>query len=310
MEGSARAVAHVRTTARSRGSPNVRLEREVGIPMESYERDGLHFDVTDLGPADGEVVILLHGFPADRHCWDDVGARLADAGYRVLAPDQRGYSPGACPAGRRSYRVGLLAGDVIALADAAGAARFHVVGHDWGAGVAWHLAGTAPGRVASLSAVSVPHPRAMLRALIHSSQALHSWYMLAFQLPAIPERVLAAGGGARLRRSLRSSGLGARPADRYAARAARPGAMTGPVNWYRAIPWAGGGGDHPVTVPTVMIWGPGDSFVSRVAAEGAAAWVDADYRFVEVPGGTHWLPEGDPDAVTGAVTAHLAAHPA
>jgi pimeloyl-ACP methyl ester carboxylesterase len=275
--------------------------------METFEHDGLHFDVTDLGPADGPVVIMLHGFPSDRHCWDAVGGRLVDAGYRVLAPDQRGYSPGARPVGRRAYRISVLGDDVLALADQAGADRFHVVGHDWGAAVAWHLASEAPDRVASLTAVSVPHPRAMLRALTHSTQALHSWYMLAFQLPGLPERLLASKGGARLRDGLLADGLGAEAAGRYGARAADPAAMTGPLNWYRAIPFADRGASHPVTVPTVMIWGPGDRYVSRTAAEGAAAWVAAPYRFVEVSGASHWLPEEQPDAVADAVLVLLGA---
>ena len=113
----------------------------------------------------------MHGFPEDRQCWQALAAELVDAGYRTLAPDQRGYSPGARPPGRRAYTLDRLAGDVLALADAAGADRFDLVGHDWGAAVAWHLAGRHPDRVRSLTALSVPHPRAIVEALGRSTQA-------------------------------------------------------------------------------------------------------------------------------------------
>jgi pimeloyl-ACP methyl ester carboxylesterase len=277
--------------------------------MDYVQRDGLRFEVTDRGPAEAPVVILLHGFPSDRRCWDTVSDRLVEAGYRTLAPDQRGYSPGARPRGRRAYRLDALGDDILGLADAAGVARFHLVGHDWGAVVAWHLAGTVPGRVATLAAVSVPHPRAMRRAAVHSRQALRSWYMLAFQVPALPERLLARRGGAGLRKALQSSGLEAGAARRYARRAEDPAGMRGPIGWYRAIPFAPRGASRPVPVPTVMIWSAGDAFITRFAAEGAAAWVDAPYRFVEVPGANHWLPENNPDPVADAVLDHLAAHP-
>lgn len=163
--------------------------------MERYRHEALTFDVTDSGPAEGRIVIALHGFPEDRQCWAQLSRSLSDAGFRTLAPDQRGYSPGARPSARRSYRVSMLAGDVLALADQAGADSFDLVGHDWGAIVAWHLAARHPDRVRSLTALSVPHPRAFVSALSASSQALHSWYMVLFQIPWLPERVLSQRGG-------------------------------------------------------------------------------------------------------------------
>jgi pimeloyl-ACP methyl ester carboxylesterase len=277
--------------------------------MERFDHDGLRFELSDRGGTEAPAVVLLHGFPADRHSWDVVADRLAGAGYRVLAPDQRGYSPGARPAGRRCYVLDALSGDVLALADQAGLRRFHVVGHDLGALVAWHLAGTAPGRVASLTAVSVPHPRAMAVAVRRGPQALRSWYVLAFQVPALPERILAWRNGALLHRMLVNSGLGAEAAARYSARAARPGGLTGPIGWYRALPLAVGQVPTPVAVPTLMIWSPGDRFVSRAAAQGAAACVAGPYLFVEIPGAPHWLPEAFPDAVAGPLLSHLGSHP-
>ncbi|MGH9094055.1 MAG: alpha/beta fold hydrolase, partial [Acidimicrobiales bacterium] len=128
--------------------------------MEHFPRDGLTFDVTDTGEPDGQVVVLLHGFPEDRSSWTGVIPALTGAGFRVLAPDLRGYSPGARPRGRRAYALRQSAADVLALADAAGADQLHVVGHDWGAALAWFLAARHPERVRTLSALSVPHTEA------------------------------------------------------------------------------------------------------------------------------------------------------
>jgi pimeloyl-ACP methyl ester carboxylesterase len=277
--------------------------------MESFTHDNLTFEVTDLGPADGEAVILLHGFPADRHSWDAVAGRLVAADLRILAPDQRGYSPEARPTTRAAYRPEALASDVLALADQAGVDRFHIVGHDWGAVVAWYLAAADPDRVATLTAVSVPHPAAMAHAWRTSTQVLRSWYMVAFQVPVLPELALSWHQGAAVARALRASGLGTEAAERYASRAARPGGFTGPLGWYRALPLGSAIGATAVRVPTVMIWAPGDQFIGRGAAERAAAWVRASYRFVEVAGGDHWLPEEAPGAVADAVIDLVRAHP-
>ena len=139
--------------------------------MRSFTRAGLTFDVSDSGPDTGRAVVMLHGFPEDRHCWDRLTEHLVGAGCRVLAPDQRGYSPDARPIGRRPYKIGELCADVLALADTAGLGAFDVVGHDWGAAIAWALAGRFPGRIRSLVALSMPHPRAFAESLFRSDQA-------------------------------------------------------------------------------------------------------------------------------------------
>jgi pimeloyl-ACP methyl ester carboxylesterase len=275
--------------------------------MDRYQHAGLTFEVTDRGA--GEPVVLLHGFPSDRHAWDGLADRLVASSRRVLAPDQRGYSPSARPRARAEYRVDRLVADVMVLVRTAGLDRFHVVGHDWGAAVAWYLAGARPDRVASLTALSVPHPAAMGAAVRRGRQALRSWYMLAFQVPFLPELALGSAGGRGLAWALRRGGLDAATASRYAARARQPEGWHGPLGWYRALPLELRAPARPVTVPTLMIWGPDDAFITRAAAEGAARWVEADYRFVEVPGGDHWLPERFPDAVAAAVLPWLAAHP-
>jgi len=155
---------------------------------------GLVFDALVAGPPAGELVVLLHGFPQTAACWARVAEALAAAGYRVLAPDQRGYSPGARPAAVRAYRMPELVGDVLALAEAAGAARFHLVGHDWGGAVAWALAGRHPERVATLTSVSTPHPRAFAAALLTGGQLLRSAYIGFFAIPRLSELVLGARG--------------------------------------------------------------------------------------------------------------------
>ena len=198
--------------------------------MERFGNAAFSFEVTDTSSAaggGGQVAVLLHGFPEDRHSWDAVAPALAAAGYRVLAPDQRGYSPGARPAARSAYTLSQLAGDVLALADAAGADRFHLVGHDWGGALAWYVADHYPSRLISLAALSVPHPQAFLRALASSNQAARSWYVAAFQLPALPELALSRRGGDAMRAALVRTGLDPGSAARYAARAADPGAQAG-----------------------------------------------------------------------------------
>lgn len=277
--------------------------------IEKYTRDGLTFDVTDVGPEEGRVVIVLHGFPEDRHCWDAVGAALTGAGYRLLAPDQRGYSPGARPKGRRSYAMSELDADVLALADAAGADRFDVVGHDWGGAVAWDLAGRNPDRVRTVTVLSTPHPRAFQASMLRSSQLFHSWYMAFFQIPRIPEAGFRARGGRQMEASLRRSGLDPSSASRYAARFAEPGAMTGPVNWYRAVAFGARSPTPLVQVPSLYIWSDNDRFLTRKAAELTARYVTGPYRFEVLAGDSHWLPTGAPEKVSGLLLDHLAAHP-
>jgi pimeloyl-ACP methyl ester carboxylesterase len=274
--------------------------------VETYTREGLTFDVTDIGPTDGRVVVLLHGFPEDRHCWDRIGPALAAAGYRVIAPDQRGYSPGARPPGRRAYTMKKLRDDVLALADVAGAARFDVVGHDWGGAVAWDLAANVPERIRSLTSLSTPHPRALQSVLLRSTQLLHSWYVLFFQLPYVPEAVMRRTGRDRASRALVKGGLDADTAGRYAERIAGPGSITAPINWYRGLPLGGRQPTPEVKVPTLYVWSDRDIYLTRAAAEATSRYVTGRYRFEVLTGTSHWIPTAAADAVTPMILSHLA----
>ncbi|WP_432483453.1 alpha/beta fold hydrolase [Kineococcus esterisolvens] len=269
--------------------------------MESYHRDGLVFDVRDHAPggtAQG-VVVCLHGFPQDAHAWDAVAPRLTAAGLRVLAPDQRGYSPGARPGGRAAYVLPELVADVLALADAAGAGTFHVVGHDWGGVVAWALAAGHPERVASATVLSTPHPAAMRAAALRGTQALRSAYAVGFQLPALPERVLLARSGAVLRALLVRGGLPDALAAGYARRMAEPGALSAALGWYRALPLRRGG-TGPARVPVTFLHGRHDPFFAPAAVRATASHVRGEFSGAGLPAG-HWLPEREPVAVADAV---------
>ncbi len=264
-------------------------------PLTSFVHDGLRFDVRDDGPRDAEAIIVLHGFPESSHSWHRVTPLLNAAGYRTLAPDQRGYSPGARPSAVAAYRMESLCGDVLALADAAGCERFHVVGHDWGGAVAWALAALFPERVQSLVALSTPHPNAMRRALVRSTQGLHSWYMLAFQIPGLPERLLRSGGGERLAKGLTSDGLPQDDARANATLLQEPGAARGAVNWYRGLLRSKPSDLPKVSVPTTYAWGTKDGYLGRWAAEHTGDWTTGPYRFEVLEGVSHWIPEREPE---------------
>lgn len=240
-------------------------------------------------------MLLLHGFPQDSTSWRHVVPLLHAAGLRTITMDQRGYSPGARPAPRAAYRLEFLVADALAVLDDAGIERAHVVGHDWGGGVAWAAGALHPERVASLTVVSTPHPAALSAALPRSDQALRSSYMAFFQLPGLPERVLRT----RLEQVLVSAGLPAEQARHYQERMREPGAARGALNWYRGAPLSRERAGR-VRVPTTYVWGERDPYLGRRAAELTRDHVRGDYEFVALPGG-HWLPELSADAVAEAV---------
>ena len=273
-------------------------------------RGNLRFDVRTWGPSDGVPVLLLHGFPQSGESWAAVAGLLADAGFYCIAPDQRGYSPGARPPRRRDYVLPELVADAVAVIDdvVGPDARVHLVGHDWGAVVAWSLAARHPERIATLTAVSVAPTRAFVRSLLTSRQGLVSWYMYMFQLPWLPERML--GSGERLREVLRRIGQSREVAARDAAPFDEPGRLTGALNWYRATILTAPSFDPPVTVPTRFVWSDGDTALTRQSTVHAQAEVTGPYEFIELAGVNHWIPDEVPDQLAEIVASHAKAHPA
>ncbi len=270
------------------------------------ERGGVvTLQVTDNGPTQGGPVLLLHGFPQHRGMWDDVTAALNGSGLLTRAVDQRGYGSSTVPDDESGYRLDELVADALAVLDDLEARPAVVVGHDWGAVVAWALAARHPDRVRALVAVSVPHPAAFASALASSAdQQRRSAYIDLFRHPERAEPVLLAGGGRRLRAMF--DPLPGDVAARYVEPLLRPGALLGPLRWYAgamrpdvlaAVP--------PVTVPTVFVWSDADTAVSRAAADACAQQVTGPYRRVDVPGVSHWVPDERPEVVVEAVFAAL-----
>jgi pimeloyl-ACP methyl ester carboxylesterase len=268
-----------------------------------YTHDGLEFDVLDQGPLAGPIVLLLHGFPERAASWSAVMDELNEAGFRTIAPDQRGYSPGARPKRRRDYRVGALVDDVVALIDTIGA-PVHLVGHDWGANIAWVTAGRRPDLMLSLTAFSVPHPGSFMTALLTSRQILHSWYFAFFQLPILPEKWMTRPGQ-RAEKWYERSGMNADDLERTRTDIVDYGALPYAVTWYRGLPFSNPGiGRLRITVPTSMVWSDGDTFIGRSAVERAQQYVDARYTLTVLAGVSHWIPTQAPTAAAQAIIAN------
>jgi pimeloyl-ACP methyl ester carboxylesterase len=273
--------------------------------ITGFRRDGLDFDVVDSGPVDGEIAVLLHGFPQHHTSWDAVAPLLHDQGLRTLVPDQRGYSPGARPRGRRAYRTHELVADVAMLLATADVGAAHVVGHDWGAAVGWAMGMTRADLVRSLTAVSVPHPGAIGRAMLTSSQGRKSWYMAAAQVPGLAERMLDPArpdSRERFVTAMVKGGQDRHAAERDAEFLSSPGAFSAALAWYRAIPLNPSGTLRAhVAAPTAMVWGDADTAIGPAGVHATAAYVDGPYHLVVLAGASHWVPQQHPDAVADAV---------
>jgi len=261
----------------------------------------IQLEAITAGPAKGELVVLLHGFPESGDAWRAQIQELARAGLRVVAPHQRGYAGSSRPAGLMAYRLSALAQDVLALADALQAEQFSVVGHDWGAAIGWHLATLHAQRVRRLVVLNGPHAGTVaMHATRSPMQLLRSWYIGAFQLPWAPEALLRANDFALLQRAMRTSAREGAITDellqRYLAQWAQPGALTAMLNWYRALAL-----DLPtptlrVDLPVTVLWGERDSFLERGIADAALALCN-NGRLVALPDATHWLHHEEPQAV-------------
>jgi pimeloyl-ACP methyl ester carboxylesterase len=272
--------------------------------LSTFHHDGLDFDVLEGGPVDGEPVVLLHGFPERATAWDGVTELLQAQGLHTLAPDQRGYSPGARPRGRWSYRLSRLVGDVVALAERTGG-PVHVVGHDWGAIVGWALAAQRPDLVRSLTAVSVPHPGAFLGAALHGDQLAKSWYFALFATPLLVETMLAAKPDA-FDVPLRKGGMTREDVARFHTDIVESGALPGALGWYRALPFVPPSlARAQIIVPTTYVWSDRDVALTRDAAERCAAHVSADYELVVLAGVSHWVPRQAPEQLADAILARV-----
>ena len=256
----------------------------------------LTFDVRVDGPEDGRPVLLLHGFPQTSACWAAVTPLLTQAGLRTYAPDQLGYSPGARPDEVGAYAVQNLAQVTADLMTALEIPVADVVGHDWGANVAWAVAGWHSDRVRSLTAVSVPHPAAYTAAFrVDPEQKERSAYIRLFWQQGKAEEVLLADDARRLRRmyDVENSGISPETVDEYVAVLSAPGALTAALNWYRAM--SSDARVDKVEVPTTYVWSDADVAIGRTAAEACEQFVTSDYRFVALPGITHWVPDQAPE---------------
>jgi pimeloyl-ACP methyl ester carboxylesterase len=270
---------------------------------------GLH--AVTAGPEDGRLVVLLHGFPEFWYGWRHQIGPLAEAGLRIVVPDQRGYNLSDKPAQIAAYRLDALADDMLGLADALGTERFSVVGHDWGAVVAWHLASRDPGRIERAAILNGPHPASYLPFLSrHPKQAMKSYYVGLFQFPWLPELALSAGHFFVLKntmvRSGRSGTFAAADWPHYRAAWRQPGALSAMLNWYRARARDFAGlRPRRVGVPVRIIWGERDAFLeSGLVAESAALCDNAEiFRLKDA---THWVQHDAPDEVNRLLREFLA----
>ncbi len=280
---------------------------------ESLHRVGLAHHYANLGDVrlhyveagEGPLVLLLHGFPQFWYEWRYQIPVLVEAGFRVVAPDMRGYNLSDKPPGVRAYRVELLARDVERLILACGERTATVVGHDWGAIVAWLTAMRHPERVERLAILNVPHPARFLDGLLSPGQVLRSSYMFFFQIPRLPEAVIRAGDFALLRSVLatdpvRPGALTAEDIERYVEAIARPGALTATLNYYRALlrsPREMGSLLERIEAPVLVIWGERDRSLSRRLAEPPRLWVPNLLRVERLREASHWVAEDRPREV-------------
>jgi epoxide hydrolase 4 len=274
----------------------------------------LHY--VEAGPASGPGVVLLHGFPDFWYSWRHQIPALAAAGFRVVAPDMRGYNLSSKPAAVSAYEPRRLAGDIRELIHERGLERACLAGHDWGAAVAWVVAMAHPEVVERLAILNVPHPRRMLGALRRPGrQIAKSWYMFFFQLPWLPERAVRAGDWRAFRYGFEHD---ARPGaftpadiDRYREAWSQPGAITATINYYRASMrrplGARGGGLTPITVPTLVIWGEQDRYLGSELAEPDRDDVPGLTRVVRIPEASHWVQHDCPDRVSELLIGHFKA---
>jgi pimeloyl-ACP methyl ester carboxylesterase len=269
---------------------------------------GFQFNALTAGPVDSALVLFLHGFPEFADAWCHVMRPVADAGFYTVAVDQRGYSASARPTEVSDYAVEHLTSDIQGFVDALGRQRFHLVGHDWGAFVAWVFAAKHPDRVQSLSALSTPHPDAFLNAVeTDEDQKQRSRYISFFRMPGgAAESFFQADSYQRLR-AVYQGKVSDSAVNENIRRFAEPGALTSALNWYRALKLEAGMGK--VAVPTLYIWSTEDLALGETAAIETAGYVTGPYRFEKLEGRSHWLLQEAPDRVSALVLEHIRGNP-
>jgi epoxide hydrolase 4 len=282
---------------------------EPGWRSSRVHANGLNFHVVEAGPEDADPLFLLHGFPEFWWAWRKLIPPLAAAGYRVIAPDLRGYNLSDAPRGIAAYWLDLLAADITGIAGALGLSTFHLTGHDWGGIVAWWVAARHADRVRRLVILDAPHPDVFGTSVLrHPSQALRSAYVGFFQARWLPETFLGAFDFAALRRSLRRSARAgafeAETLDHYAAAWRRPGRFTAMLNYYRALRFRRSAGSTTVAAPTLMLWGERDSFLEPYLARASLHHCKAG-RLEIVPQTTHWIHLEAPDYVAARIIEHV-----
>jgi epoxide hydrolase 4 len=253
---------------------------------------------------EGPLVVLLHGFPEFWFEWREQIPALADAGFRVVAPDMRGYNLSSKPSGIASYKSEAVANDIAALIRHLGEESAVLVGHDWGAAIAWFVAMEHPEVVKRLTIINLPHPKRMLQGLRTPRQIRKSWYMFFFQLPFIAEKALARGDFAALRKAFKTDPK--RPYSdedlvRYMEAWRQPGALTGMLNYYRAAfqrtnPRAAASLPK-IEAPVMVIWGKQDSALGSELAEPPPELVP-NVRMEWLPDASHWSPHDEPEKVS------------
>ena len=283
-----------------------------GITIRTVTANGLTFEVAEAGTGD-HLALCLHGFPELHFSWRQQMPLLAAMGYRVWAPNQRGYGASSRPAGVAAYAMDQLLADAAALFDASGARRLTLIAHDWGGAVAWHFAIARVRPLERLVVMNLPHPLCFAEALRHAPQRRRSWYIAFFQLPWLPEWFLGRNGAAAIRQAFRGMAIDkARFPDAvldvYAAAAQRPGALTAMVNWYRAalrhraamaVPNSG-----RVDVPTLVIWGEADTALGLETLDGTERYVP-DLTLRRLTGVSHWVQQEAPEAVNAILNEWL-----
>ncbi len=288
------------------------------ITHEFVRANGLRFHVATCGTGD-RLALCLHGFPESWFSWREQMPLLARLGYRVWAPDLRGYGESDRPAGIAPYAVERLMDDVAGLIDASRARSTVLVAHDWGGIIAWLFAMRRLRPLERLVVMNCPHPGPMQRELRHWRQIRRSWYALFFQIPWLPERLLSAFDYRAIRRSMRDTAVdkGRFPdavGKVYRDSAAQPGALTAMLNYYRALVRGGGGsrqralGYPPIDTPTLLIWGEEDVALTKESTYGTERWVPhLTVRYLR--GVSHWVQQESPEVVNTLLQAWLTDQP-